>query len=155
MEFKYVLTPNGLLKIIESVLLVIGFALIVDIIIDIENSKCVRFFNNEICGDGAPWEYFIFAVFAILVAILTLVALVAHLIMPAWMKLIKAKVAKVELVSCVVFAILALVGSACLASAINKDQDEQVAACVLGFIAFALLLVECVFLYRTADSLSL
>ncbi|XP_033123908.1 uncharacterized protein LOC117122444 [Anneissia japonica] len=155
MESKYVITPNGLLKIIEFVLLVIGFALIVDIIIDIENSKCVRIFNKEICGDGAPWEYFIFAVFAILIAILTLVAFVAHLIMPAWMKLIRAKVAKVEIVFCVVSAILVLAGSACLASEIHKKQDQQVAACVLGFTAFVLLLAECAFLYRTANSVSL
>ncbi|XP_033123928.1 uncharacterized protein LOC117122455 [Anneissia japonica] len=164
MEFKYVITPNGLLKISEIIILAIAFDFIVELIIDIENctmymyyhaerENCTMYYHAErdICCDEAPWQYYIFSVSAILVAILTLVALVAHVIMPAWMKQIKAKVAKVEIVFCVVLAILVLVGSVCL---VFVQQVQKDGACMLGFIAVLLLLVECVFLYSTVKSAS-
>ncbi|XP_071955360.1 uncharacterized protein [Antedon mediterranea] len=160
MEFKFVVTPNGILKIIEAILLIVGFALILDRIIELE--KCIDFILiGKICGD-APWEYYVYAVIAILVGVLIVVAVIGHLIMPAWMKLIRAKVAKAEIGFCVVAAILVLVGSACLASDVKdkndkgfQELDKQITAVVLGFVAVVLLVVECIFLRRIANSPSL
>ncbi|XP_033095543.1 uncharacterized protein LOC117100102 [Anneissia japonica] len=149
MELKYALSIRGLLKIIEFIVLIIGFALFLDISIDTEE-MCRR----EGWSCKLPIELYLFLVFTIVAAILTLVTFVDHLLNPASMNPITAKIAYLELMSCVISAILVLIGSSCLVSVIAKETVQDVTGCGCGFLAFVLLTVESAFLYRTASSIS-
>ncbi|XP_071955849.1 uncharacterized protein [Antedon mediterranea] len=144
MECKYFATPNGILRIIEAILLIIGFGLMLDTIVD-----CVDAANAEACRDEF-WAYYVYMAIAITVASLIAVTLIGHLIKPEWINPI------IEIGICVVFAILVLIGSDCLAYKIKEiidlfkpyhvEQKEQIAACVFGFGSVVLLLVECILL---------
>ncbi|XP_071950111.1 uncharacterized protein [Antedon mediterranea] len=160
-DCKYSISPCGVLKLVQLALLLSGF--IATLSFSLEYCEIGTNQTNSTTTNGTlivvnttgGWLFcqeemfagwIAFMVLSFVIFVLDLVIFIVHIFIPDWMKLVRSKIAKMELVYCIFAAVVTAAVSATLATR-NDGDRKLIASAVLGFVAMLAMLAECVYLY--------